>query len=171
MKLSPLDIQHMEFSSGLNGYSKRQVRDFLARAAEHYEDVLRENQRLGDEVNKLQRRVEELQHAELELKRAVIAAERIGNEMKQNAKREAELMLREAEQRKDALLREAQFRVKETQAEVARLEKERDLFREQFRGMLHAFERSIDHVGLAGPRKRPDAGEPQQVVKNALKAS
>lgn len=171
MKLSPLDIQHIEFSSGLNGYSKRQVRDFLIRVADHYEDLLSENRRLSDEVAQLKQRVEELQHAELELKRAVIAAERIGNEMKQNAKREAELMLREAEQRKDALLREAQLKIKEVQAEVARLEKERDLFREQFRGMLHAFERSIDHVGLAGPRKRVGEASDPQAAKRVLKAS
>jgi cell division initiation protein len=171
MRLSPLDIQHMEFASSLSGYTKRQVRDFLERVAEAHEELLRENARLTDELHKQSRRVEELQSAEADLKRAVIAAERIGNEMKINAKREAELMLRDAEQRKEHILREAQLRIKEAQADIARLEKERDLFREQFRGMLHAFERSIDHVGGNAQRRGTQAENvPAAVpVKNAAK--
>ncbi len=166
MKLSPLDIQHTEFPTGMNGYAKRQVRAFLERVAEGYEELLRENQRLSEELQKQGRRLEELQNAEQELKRTVIAAERIGNEMKQNAKREAELLLREAEGRKETLLREAGHKIKEIQADIARLEKERDLFREQFRGMLHAFERSLEHVGLNGPQRRPSRPAP---AENALK--
>ena len=176
MRLSPLDIQHMEFASGLSGYNKRQVRDFLLRVAEAHEDLLRENQRLSEDLQKQAQRIDELQRAELELKRAVIAAERIGNEMKINAKREAELTLREAEQRKESVMREIQLRVKEAQADIARLEKERDLFREQFRGMLQAFERSIDHVGLAGPQRRQarpsgSAQNPEQQPAKVLKSS
>lgn len=157
MKYSPLDIQHMEFSSGLNGYTKNQVRNFLGKVAEQTEDLLREQQRLNDELYKRDRRVEELQSAELELKRAVIAAERIGNEMKQNAKREAQLLLKEAETSRDAMVREAQTRVKELNQDLTRLERERDLFREQFRGMLQAFERSLDHI----PKQAREPHRPQ----------
>lgn len=156
MKFSPLDIQHMEFGSGLNGYNKNQVRNFLEKIAEQTEDLLREQQRLNDELFKRDRRVEELQSAELELKRAVIAAERIGNEMKQNAKREAQILLKEAEASRDEMMREAQARVKDLNGELARLERERDLFREQFRGMLQAFERSLD----AAPKPARDGVRP-----------
>lgn len=157
MKLSPLDIQHMEFASSLSGYNKRQVRDFLLRLAEQTEDLIRDFQRLNDELAAKEQRIEDLQSAELELKRAVIAAERIGNEMKQNAKREAQMMLKEAEARKEGVLQEAQLRFRELSAENARLEKERDLFREQFRGMLHAFERSIDATYQANQKSVPSS--------------
>ena len=144
MKLSPMDIQHMEFDTGFSGYSKRQVRECLVKLAEQTEELLRNQQKLLGEIEQRDRKIDELREAETELKRAVIAAERIGHEMKQNAKREAELTLREAEQRKEIILRETKLRHKELNSDLVRLEKELDLFREQFRGMLRAFERSLD---------------------------
>ena len=144
MKLTPLDIEHVEFSASFNGYSKKQVRDFLERVAGRVEDLEREGERLREELSLRDNRIDELQAAESELKRAVIAAERIGTEMKQNAKREAELLIKEAEHLKGGIVRDAETRMKEARFELSRIEKEYQLFREQFRGMLRAFERSLD---------------------------
>lgn len=154
MKLSPLDIEHQEFDAAISGFSKKQVREFLSRVAEAYEQALRENQQLREELNKRDHRIEDLQGAEVELKRAVIAAERIANEIKSNAKREAELIVEEAEQTKNKILREADTRLKQSSAELTRLEREQRLFREQFRGMLKAYERSLDSFT---ENKKPEA--------------
>lgn len=162
MKLSPLDIQHMEFSSALNGYSKKQVREFLERVADEREGYLRELMALRDELQEKDATIAELQSAEAELKRAVIAAERIGNELKENARREAELTVREAEQVKENIMREAKARLKEARAELSRIEREQGLFREQFRGLLHAFERSLDAAPSprrGGSDRAPERGQ------------
>lgn len=145
MKLSPLDIEHMEFTGSVSGYSRRQVREFLERVSQQLEETLRDNQALRDEVKKRDERIEDLQVGEVELKRAVIAAERIANEIKENAKHEASLILREADGQRTNLLREAESRLRSARAELTRLEREQQLFREQFRGMLRAFERSLDN--------------------------
>lgn len=146
MKLTPLDIEHQEFDGALNGYNKRQVREFLARVAEVFENSLRESQTLRKTLSQRDARIEELQLAEVELKRAVISAERIGNELKANAKREAELTLQEAEAARERMLRDAENDLKDAKAEFTRLENERRLFREQFRGLLRAYERSLDNL-------------------------
>jgi len=148
MKLSPLDIQHMTFDATLNGYNKKQVRDFLERIANEREELLHEIQGLRADVKKRDERIDELQVAELELKRAVIAAERIGNELKENARREAELIIQEAKQKQVSILRSAETRTREARIELARLEREQRVFREQFRAMLQAFERSLDNVPM-----------------------
>ncbi|MGL4609237.1 MAG: DivIVA domain-containing protein [Trueperaceae bacterium] len=153
MKLSPLDVQHSEFAGGLNGYNRKQVKDFLAKIASQLEDMIRDNQNLREEIAKRERRIEELQVAESELKRTVIAAERIGNEIKQNAKREAEIMIKQAELMRDNMIRDGEMRMKEIRYDLARLEKEHQIFREQFRGMLHAFERSLDTIPPPTVRK------------------
>ncbi len=155
MKLSPLDVQHQEFAAALNGYSKRQVRDFLARSADSLEALIRENQQLREELAKRDKRIEELSVAEAELKRAVIAAERIGNEMKQNAKREAELIIQGAEAVKAKTIRDAEARLMHASTEITRLEHQSQLFREQFRGLLKAYERSLDNL----PEKTPASAE------------
>lgn len=133
MRLSPLDIQHMEFERGVSGYRPAQVRAFLERIASEREDLLKEVQALRERLEHQAARIEELQQAESDLRQAVIAAERVGNQIKESARTEATLIKREAE----ADLRDAK-------TELARLRSLQDSFREQFRGMLHAFERSLD---------------------------
>ena len=160
MKLSPLDIQHMAFDTGFSGYNKRQVRECLEQLADQTEELLRNQQKLLAEIEQRGKTINELRQTEAELKRAVTAAERIAHEMKQNAKREAELTLRDAEQRKEGILRETQLRYKELTGDLVRLERERDMFREQFRGMLHAFERSLD--ASPQPQRR---GQPVVLTK------
>lgn len=144
MKLSPLDVQHQEFDGALSGYSKKQVRDFLTRAADVLEEVIRENKALRDELLRQNERIEGLQAGELELKHAVVAAERIGNELKQNARREADLILQAAEQQKSQLIEGTETKLKQAKSDLARLEREVQLFREQFRSMLKAYERSLE---------------------------
>lgn len=146
MKLSPLDIQHMEFSRTVNGYNRRQVREFLERVADEQEDMMRELQSVRLELQRQVERMEELQAAEADLKRAVIAAERIGNQIKENARKEAELVVKEAEHLKEEIISNAERRLGSAHAELTRLEQAQTVFREQFRGMLQGFERSLDNL-------------------------
>lgn len=155
MKLSPLDIQHMEFARAMSGYHRQQVREFLERVADEREELLRDMQSLRDEMAKKDKRIDELQSTEMELKRTVIAAERIANELKENARREAELIVQEAEQRKREIMGETEQQLAQSRAELARLSREQRLFREQFRGILEAFSRSLDDL----PRPSSDASE------------
>jgi cell division initiation protein len=134
----------MEFERGVSGYKRSQVRAFLERVAAEREELLKELQALRDDVEEQERRIESLQSAETDLRQAVIAAERIGNQMKDNARREAELILEGAEAER-----------KSVEADVARLKTLRDDFREQFRGMLQAYRQSLDAVGSSrGSRPR-----------------
>jgi cell division initiation protein len=149
MRLSPLDIQHMEFERGVSGYRRAQVRSFLERVAAEREELLKELQGLRDELAEQQRRVEALESAEADLRQAVIAAERIGNQMKDNARREAELIVERAAADRAA-----------AETDVARLRTLRDDFREQFRGMLRAYLQSLDAAASQAPDDaRSDATE------------
>ena len=146
MKLSPLDIQHHEFSSAMRGYDKAQVRDFLDGAAEALETTLRENQTLKAELGKRDELIAELRSGESELRRAVVSAERLGSELKARAQDDAERVLRDARNERAVILRDAERELRDLKAEAARTEREHRLFREQFRGMLRAYERSLDSV-------------------------
>jgi len=160
MRLSPLDIQHMEFQRTASGYHRRQVREFLERVAMEREELLREVQALREDLDRRDEQIAELQAAEAELQRAIIAAERIGNEIKENAKKEAQLVLQEADHLKQERLQGAEARLRSANAELARVERETSLFREQFRGMLEAYMRSLESQPYA--RATPageDAGD------------
>ncbi len=146
MKLSPLDVQHHEFSTAMRGYDKAQVRDFLEQAAAALEDLARENQSLKNDLAKRDSLIEELRAGESDLRRAVISAERLGSELKERAQQDAERVLQDARSERQVILRDAEGQLRELKAEFARTEREHRLFREQFRGMLRAYERSLDSV-------------------------
>lgn len=95
--LTPLDIRHQEFGGALSGYSRRHVRAFLAELSDHVEELLRERQALHEKIAVQEARIEEYRLGEEELKRTLVAAERITSEMRASAQKEVELMLREAE--------------------------------------------------------------------------
>lgn len=145
-RLSPIDIQHAEFTRSLNGFDRKEVRAFLERIALEVEGHLREVQALQQELADTQARMTELKAAEAELQRAVVAAERISTDMKENARREAALLLEEAERERQERRRQGDAALQRSQAELARLQHERTLFKEQFRGLLHAYLSSLEGV-------------------------
>lgn len=142
MRLSPLDIQHMEFEKGVSGYRRAQVRAFLERVAAEREELLKELQGARDQLAEQQRRIEALESAESDLRQAVVAAERIGNQMRENARQEARLIVEQAEVDRRSI-----------EADVARLRTLRDDFRDQFRGMLQAYGHSLERVDADGARR------------------
>ncbi len=160
MKLNPLDIKHAEFPRAFNGYNRKRVRELLSFAAEQLETLQADNQSLISALNKKDEHIEKMTEAENDLKRAVIAAERVATEIKHNANREAELVLKEAESVKIDLMRDVEQRLKEAHYELSRLEKEYQLFRNQFKGMLKAYEKSLDQSlssAIKSKQIQPDA--------------
>src|SRR5690625_7459269 len=106
----------------------------------------------------------------------VIATERSSNDKRKNAKREAYLIVQEAEQKRTQILSdadtrrerlvseaeqkraevvsEAETRIRDARNELLRLEREQRLLREQFRALLQAVARNHEAAPLAGNRDR-----------------
>ena len=153
MNLTPLDIRHQEFGGALSGFSKREVREFLDRLADQTEEAERENRVSRERIAQLEVQVLELREGEEMLRRAVISAERIANEIKGNAEREAELTRQEAEATRDKVMREALQRVRETRVDLDRARADRQLFSDQFRALLQSYMASLDRLddGVGAP--------------------
>jgi cell division initiation protein len=163
MKLSPLDIRHMEFERAAVGYRQRQVREFLERVAREHESLLAELQELRRAVGDRDGVIESLRASEADLKRTVIAAERIGNEVKEGARREADMLMRQTRHERYEMLREAASQVDAARRELARLDQSQALVREQLRGQLTAFLSALD---VRNPPRRPirDRDEGDDVI-------
>ena len=155
MKRTPLDVRHQEFSNVLSGYSKKDVREFLASVAEDLEEYERGIRNSQERIAHLEAQVNELRQGEETLKRAVVSAERISNEMKLNAEREASLriknaehqaqtLIQEAENQKEQLLREALNKARDIRVEMDRLRSQRAMFASQFKALLQSHMENID---------------------------
>lgn len=139
MDLSPLDVRYQEFPRAFRGYHRGAVREYLARVAEAMEALIRENEVLKERLRALEEENARLKEAEGELKRAVVAAERIARELKAQAEREAELLRKEAQAAKERLLQEAAQELKRLRAEIERARQEKALFLGQVRALFEGY--------------------------------
>ena len=147
MEFNSLDIRYQEFKKGLRGYAVEEVRDYLARLADYVAELAEAKQQLEQKVDELEERLQRHRKNEEELKRAVVAAERIARDVKQRAEREAETILKEAQGLKEQTLREVVEHVKRVQRDLDVLRRERDLFKQQFRALLEGYLNSLDDGG------------------------
>lgn len=142
--LTPLDIRYQEFRQGLRGYSVAEVREYLGRVADVQTALIEENERLRSYMRELEAELAKSKEGEAELKRAVVAAERIAREIKAQAEREADLIKRETESERQAALQELVEQMKRIKTDIEHARNERELFVGQFRALLEGYLASLD---------------------------
>ena len=110
MKYTPLDVRHQEFPGGIGGYKRLDVRTFLNEMADDLEGLLQQRQDLNERLMALEGRLTEYRQSEDDLRRAVVSAERISQELRENARREAELITAQADAYRDGVTQQADAR-------------------------------------------------------------
>ena len=107
MPYSPAEIRHLRFKRGAFGYARAGVDKALVDVAESFEEVWRQRADLADRVEELEREVE--RHLELEqlLRSTLVSAERAAHDMREQARREAEVVLTEAQAEARTVVRDA----------------------------------------------------------------
>ncbi len=104
MRISVLDIRNHSFSRRMRGYDRDEVDNFLRLIAEDYEAVLREAQAQRDQVIKLETRVEDLASNEEILQQTLTTAQRLSDDLKRTAVKEAEVLVGGAEVKAEKIL-------------------------------------------------------------------
>ena len=96
MKVTPLDLRQSRFKTSMRGYDKTEVTALLEAVADDYENTLRDNDRLRQEVSRLEAVL--TQHRELEgsLKTTLISAQKVADDLRDTAQAEALRLVREA---------------------------------------------------------------------------
>jgi cell division initiation protein len=103
-------------------------------------------------VQRLEAQVRSLQEREDAVRNTLVTAQRMTEDIKGNAKREADLVIKEAELRGEKLLEQAHQKLGQVQAEIAELRRQRDLFAARLRGHLKTHQDLLD---AAIPEKSP----------------
>src|SRR5918994_1628423 len=96
MALTPVEIRHIRLGRGLRGYKRASVDALLADVAQSFEDVWRERADLADKVEQLE--VYLARHNELEslLRTTLVSAESAAQQLREQARKEAETIVGEA---------------------------------------------------------------------------
>ena len=130
MNVSPLDLRQQRFNTVLRGFDKVEVTSFLAAVADDYEQALRETDRLRQDVTHMERVLAEHRDAEKNLTTTLIAAQKLADDIKNNAEAEARRIIRNAEEEAARITREADARsslvLEKTQSRVEDVQREID---------------------------------------------
>ena len=140
MKYTPRDISHQTFPTRLRGLDRVAVQTFLEDVAHELEDLLRRQAELEARVEQLSAELAEKKEQEEEIRRVFVAAERVSHDMKENAIRESELLIAQANTHAQDIQREQERRTAQLEAthqermtalEIAYRTRHTDLEREQ----------------------------------------
>jgi len=152
--LTPLDVRKKrgDFRRILRGYEPEEVDTFLQLVAERMEELVRENLAQSEKVARLQEQVGSLEGRERAVHDALVTAERLRSDVKEQAGREAEVVRREAEGDARRIVEDAERAVAEARSQLARLERERRQFLAGFRALLdRQMERLETEEGTLAP--------------------
>ena len=164
MKLTPLDIRHKEFKRGMRGYVDSEVAEFLDDIADEFERLFRENIELGEKAEALEEKIAQYHLIEETLQKTLVSAQQSADELKQNATKESQLILRDAELKARQMLNESYADKQRIEKEIAVLKNTGDEFRFRFRSMLESY---VGQVGELDRGAKHDAGDQQRAGERA----
>ena len=119
MNITPLDIQQQQFKGKmLGGLDPHDVDAFLQMVAAEMESLIRENTELKEQAKKVSLHLEELSQREVTLRDTMLAAQKVTEEMKANAQKEAKLVVSEAELRGERIVAEAENRLLQLNSQI-----------------------------------------------------
>ena len=136
MKITPLDIQQQQFRVRFRGFDMVEVDNFLDLAANEFEELLRENNRLKEEDRQKAEKIQELERAEKDLRNALISAQQICEEMKNQARKEGELIIEDAKANARKIWETAQVQAMQVETEITRLQRQRAEFEASLKSIL-----------------------------------
>jgi cell division initiation protein len=143
MRITPLDIQQMVFKASFRGYDKEEVNRFLEELAQTIESLNRDQAIQREKIVFLEQQLAELKRTEATLSSTLLSAQSLAEDVKRNAQREADLVIREAELKAGELIRQAGVELTDTQRDLSSLQKQRLLMVERLRASLRMFERML----------------------------
>ena len=137
MKITPLEIQQQQFKTKMfGGLDDADVDTFLQLVASEMEDLIRENTALKDQLKKASDEIEEHRQREVSLREAMLAAQRVIEEMKANTQKESTLIISEAELKAEQIVAEAEKRLMQLNTQIQDLRRDKLKFETAMKSLL-----------------------------------
>lgn len=147
MKLTPIDIRKWDFKKSVRGYDKYEVQAFLELAAEEFEKIMQERREFEQKAKRLEKEIEEYRRVEKSLQDTLINAKETTDRSLENSRKEAELIVGDAELHSDKLLESARKKASKIEDEITRLTVLRDSFVIKLKSILSSQIELLDMFG------------------------
>jgi len=144
MRITPMDIEQQEFSRSFRGYNEEEVDDFLDKIVKDYEELINENVRLNEEIEKMQEKLKEFGEIEESLRSALLNAQKSAEEMKDRVESEAKAIIEKAKMEAKELKQQVFQREDLVKNEIDSLRRYKFIFKEKFKSMLNLYLKMLE---------------------------
>lgn len=152
--LTPLDIRRFDFGTALRGYDKARVDEFRDQVAAEVEYLLKQCAELENKAKGFHEQLRAFRERDKALNEALISAQQLRGEIREQADRESQLILREAKAEGEKIIDAARSEVQKVQGELDSLIRTRRAFLVQLRAIAQRQLAEIDAADSALPGSR-----------------
>ena len=134
--LTPLDVRRYDFGRSLRGYDPARVDQFRDQVAEELERLTRINQDLDGKARSFHEQLRAFRERDKALNDALIAAQQLRDDVRAQAEREAQLVIREAQGEAERVIEAARVEVRRMEEELDNLDRSRRTYLAQMRTLI-----------------------------------
>ena len=125
-----------KFDTVFRGYDKQQVQTFLDEIIKNYEVLLRKSQKTQEENVRLTEQIKYYQNVEDRMNRAIYSAESAGDQIKKNARREADMLITEARHNASRIINDALLKAERAQNHADQLKRNTNALKKRLRQII-----------------------------------
>jgi cell division initiation protein len=151
-RISAMDVEGQRFRRRFRGFDADEVQLYLKSVAEEIGRLNLEHAEMREKMGALRAELEQTRAREGMLQQTLVAAQRMAEELKEKARAESQLVIKEARFRADQIVREAQDALAQIEGEISRSRLERDNVERRLRSVID------QHLALLDMRAQ-DRGE------------
>ncbi|MBL0940665.1 MAG: DivIVA domain-containing protein [Gemmatimonadaceae bacterium] len=159
--LTALDARRYDFGNALRGYDRTRVDQFRDQVAEELERLARQHQELDTKARNFHEQLKAYREREKALNEALVSAQQLRGDIREQAEREAQLIIREAQQEAERQLAAVRDEVRRAQEELQQLLRTRRSFLAQMRNQL---ERQLSELNAAENEILPEFPTPRTLT-------
>jgi cell division initiation protein len=156
MKLTPLEIESHQFGTSLRGYDRDEVRAFLSQLSLELTHLLRDHAALQEQVTQQRERLSQTEGYEERLRDAMLAATQLRERSRDDAEREAQVIIREAQLRAEELIARGQSELRELQSDALSLKAQRARAAAELRATLESHLKLLAHYEVSLEEEREE---------------
>jgi cell division initiation protein len=144
MRITPIEIQQQRFKSRLFGYDTTAVDQFLEMLADELEQLYHQNNDLKESLARTRTSLEQMREREKLLQQTLVTAQKMTDELKDQARRDAEIVIAEAHIEGERVLRDANERRIQLVGEIQEIKRIRHSFRNSLRALIDNHKQLLD---------------------------
>ena len=169
--LTPADIENKEFKKEMRGYNMTEVNIFLKEVAMSYEKIYQENLSAMDRIGMLSDAVKQYKSMEDTLKNALSVAKGAGDEIKNSAHGQAQMIIKDAENKAGKIINETAKEVADINYKYEEMKRSVEVFKAKVVSLLNSqleIIKEYSNINADTDREIRSSAEAVEVIKSEI---